>query len=410
MKLGNKEVSLIKIILIILLVSLIAFVIYIVIKSNMEKTSIDDFKTSKEVIEYLDSKFISRTTQVATYPVKINLKFKYLPYNEDNTSNENYYNQMIYMIAKVEKYSNFILSDSENDITVKVECEFGSNKITNININDKDNYFVEKNNELTIDNYTKINNVDVNIKSSELNELIKNNWKYNEGQYGTIDSVFNNYDLYFDEGIEVRKIENQILDRGVNSNRVFNIVFTSKYKNEILNNIYTNNSLEEVINILGQPHYGNLDSGLIGYRTDKFYIFMNSNKQISIYRYENPDKSDFAKIVSLFINEKNSTNLISKVMNLWPDYDNYNEDSSNNSKYLLYTLYGIKIQFNVSNEHGIILYNNYSGKVTEDINFDEIINKSKTIPKYIYVKDTNLVYENEQTRIYSLIPDFNATK
>lgn len=402
MKIGKKEISLIKVLLIMIFIIMITIFIFIIIRNNKKYTSIEDFDTIKEVVEYMGSEYIDDYRTNSSYKRKVELKFKYLPYNEDKTSNENYYNQMIGFIAEVIGYSNFILHDAENEIEVRVQCDPNNRSVVNVNINNIDNYFSVNDNTNAISSYTKVNNIDTIINSVELIKLINNNWGYSEELFGTKDSYYSNYDIFFDEGIETRVIKNEILtdESETDINKVFNIVFTKKYNKSVINNLYTNSGLAEVINILGEPQFGSKDNGLIGYKSDKMYIFFTGS-QISIYRLDSPDKTTFAKIVTKFIEEKNSKDLISDLVNIWPDYDNSTNNMDEDSRSLTYTLYGIKVQFNITNEHGIILYNDFSGNVTEDVTFEEILNKTKEIPKYVYVKNTSLVYENEIMRAFS---------
>ena len=373
MKIGKKEISLIKVLLIMIFIIMITIFIFIIIRNNKKYTSIEDFDTIKEVVEYMGSEYIDDYRTNSNYIRKVELKFKYLPYNEDKTSNENYYNQMIGFIAEVIGYSNFILHDAENEIEVRVQCDPNSRSVVNVNINNIDNYFSVNDNTNAISSYTKVNNIDTIINSVELIKLINNNWGYSEELFGTKDSYYSNYDIFFDEGIETRVIKNEILtdESETDINKVFNIVFTKKYNKSVINNLYTNSGLAEVINILGEPQFGSKDNGLIGYKSDKMYIFFTGS-QISIYRLDSPDKTTFAKIVTKFIEEKNSKDLISDLVNIWPDYDNSTNNMDEDSRSLTYTLYGIKVQFNITNEHGIILYNDFSGNVTEDVTFEEI--------------------------------------
>lgn len=403
MKIGKKEVSLIKIILILLIIIAIIVGIVTIVNKNKKKTSINDFKSIKEIVEYLESEYISETNRISSYSTIVKLKFKYLPYNEDGTSNEKYYNQMISMIANFKNFSNFILKDEENDITVKVECNQGAKTITSVYINDTLNYFAKKDNEKQIEEFTTINNTSAVVNSNILNTLINNEWQYVETLFGSKDSEYDEYDIFFDEGIEVRCIENQILSDNGEGNKVYNVIFTNKYKEQIVSNITTDTELSEIVTILGEPQFGTIETGLIGYKTDQFYIFFNSDREASVYRVVNPSKEEFAKIVTQFIEEKNSVNLVSNLIDLWPDYDSYVENQDMESKSLLYTLYGIKVQFNVTNEHGIILYNNFSGKVTENVEFSQILDKSKELPQYVYVKNDDSVYLAEKERFFQFL-------
>ena len=81
MKIGKKEVSLIKIILIMLIILVISFFAFVIIKNiNKNKTSMDDFKSIKEIVEYLESEYISETNRISSYSTIVKLKFNFTIY------------------------------------------------------------------------------------------------------------------------------------------------------------------------------------------------------------------------------------------------------------------------------------------------------------------------------------------
>ena len=391
-----------KVIIIFVLIILVIFIvlIYNIINSLKTPTSIEDFKSVKQVVEYLGSTYIS---EESSFPRIVKLKFKYQLYNDDNTSNEIYFNKMINGVAEVLKYRSFNLLDEENSIYIDVECE--ESKISGVKINGSENYFSTTNSKKAIDEYTKINNINVNINSSILNSAIKNNWSYSDSIFGSKDSYYSDYNIFFDEGIEVKNVS---LGEDVNAQKIiFNIVFNSKYKSKIVNNLDTSSSLEEVVSTLGTPQFGNVDDGLIGYKTDGFYIFFNLKNEVSVYRIQIQENSDFAKLVGTFVTNNDANTLLEELPVIWPFLDKYNENSKVGSKELVYTLLGVKVQFNVSNEQGIVIYNNFSGNITESLNFSDVISGTKKLPNNIYFKNIDLVYENEKERtFYSIDTQF----
>ncbi len=62
------------------------------------------------------------------------------------------------------------------------------------------------------------------INSPELQSLINNNWVTANASLGTPESKFYKYDVYFDEGYEIRTIQG----------KTFNIVFNKKYGNDVI--------------------------------------------------------------------------------------------------------------------------------------------------------------------------------
>lgn len=377
---------------------IILMLVYIIINRLKAPTSPNDFRSIKQVVEYMGSTYIK---EEGTSSKKITVQFKYPLYNEDKTSNETYFQNMINLIANVNNYKNFSLVDNEKNIQIKVKCDTDNNSISSIDINGNSNYFADMDTNNAIDEYTQINSIDIVINSILLNNVLKSNWLYSESIFGTKDSYYDNYNIFFDEGINVKVVSNGLEEDS--SKSVFNIVFNSKYKSNIISGLSTSSTLNEVVSNLGQPQFGSIENGLIGYKTSEFYIFFNLKNEVSIYRLQYPETSEFSKIVGEFITSKNSDKFLSDLVYAWPNYDSYIEDSQFNSQELLYTLFGVKIQFNVSNEQGIILYNNFSGNLTETINFSDILNKNKSLPDNVYVKNTDLVYENENARTFYYI-------
>lgn len=396
---NKKNIVIICVLLIIIIVSII---IYKIIGGMKPPTSIEDFKSIKQVIEYMDSKYIS---EEGINNKRIKLEFKYPLYNEDKTSNEKYYMQMINRIAEVVKYNNFSLTDEKNDIAIVVECSNTLNRPSKIIVNGSATYFEMENMQNAISEFQKINSIEVKINSNILNSVINNNWNYNSKIFGTLDSTYSGYDIFFEEGIEVKNVST---GADVASPRIiFNIVFNSKYKGNVVNNLTTSSSLDEVSNSLGTPQFGNVEEGLIGYKTDKFYVFFNLKSEISIYPVKTQNNNEFAKVVNSFLVNRNSDELLENLVDIWPYTDSYIENSELNSKELTYTLQGVKAQFNVSNEQGIIIYNNFEGYITESTTLDDIVSGTKKLPDNIYFKNTNLVYENEKERtFYSIDTQF----
>ena len=380
------------ILIIAIIIILIVYIINIVNKK--EYTSVNDFKSVKEVIKYLDCKYIDESTSEDETVIYLKLKNK--PY-ENGTSYEQFYNQLMGMVANVLEFKNFTLVDNSNNIRINVTCD--GTKVTDYNINGSKTYFADMEKNSVIENFKPAEITNTSNVCDMLNNCIKNDWNYSSINFGTQESTFLEYNVFFDEGIEVKQIEGKI----------FNIVFTDKFTKPVINNLSVGSDFTNVVNTLGTPTYGNIDGGIIGYKTDDFYIFFNNsdnnyNKSISVYRVEKYDTTEFAKFVDTFLDNKNSVELLNNIMSNWKDYDSYYNDMGD-AKSLRYTLKGIEIKFNVDNEHGITLYDDFNGNITPDLSIGQVINKEKELPQYVYVKNTSLVYINEEERLQHYIFD-----
>ena len=145
-----------------------------------------------------------------------------------------------------------------------------------------------------------------------------------------------------------------------------------------------NTSFNEIINILGTPTFGNEQDIVIGYKGKDIYVFF-SKDEISVYRVEKSyDFKEFEDLISRFNENKNVKTFVSGATDIWPDYDLYTYDSDYVN--LQYSLKGIKIQFNITKNHGVIIYNNYIGT------------KENTLKNTYFKLDEDLVYEAEITR------------
>lgn len=386
-----------KIIKIIVPIALIIIVI-VMISNNIKRvqenekiakikqyTSIDDFKTLEEVAIYMDCKYIKQEkSKTDGYEVDLYLELKVAPFTQ-NISNQSYYEQLFAYCAKVLGYNNFAIIDTNKDLVALIKCNKDNMTISNYYINGNEQYFQTEQSKIAKEQYIEIKEFEFIPTSTQLKELIKQNWNANNSLFGTKDGDFKNYSIYFDEGISVRKIDGT----------VFNIVFNEKYSQEVLKGVTTQSTKEQVITTLGKPHFENNE--LIGYKTNDFYIFFYKN-EISIYRKEISDTNlEFAKIVEKYSNNNNIIQLTTELKNTWKDYNLYKYDT--NYVVLQYALRGVSIMYNYNNNNGIFIYNNFKGNVDLTTTYQEILNNEKEIPNKIYLENKNLVFEAEKNRI-----------
>ena len=183
------------------------------------------------------------------------------------------------------------------------------------------------------------------------------------------------------------------------SKKVYNIVFFKDYQEPIINGIKVGTKQEDIKLELGEPDFESL--GIIGYKSKEIYVFFGENTA-SIYRVEKKEKNynEFIDLVEEFRNNKNSKQLVAKLTDIWDDYNDFEVKEDN--IYVEYALKGVVIQFNITNEHGIILYNNYIGEIEKGINISDAKDKDDyELPKYTYVHtDEDLVLNSEINRAF----------
>ena len=210
-----------------------------------------------------------------------------------------------------------------------------------------------------------------------------------------MESTLDDYKIYFDEGYDIRVIENDHIPT-----KVFNIVFNSRYKGNIINNLNTNSTFEEIKNILGYPTFDDGNDLLIGYKSNDIYVFFVKKLEgidVSIYNVESYNTDDFAKFVTNFINNKDYDKLIDSIFSIWSDPSKYTS-SQNDFINLCYNNKGVNIEFNTSNPSGVTIYKNFKGKITNDISFEDIVTGNKELPENVYFKNEDSIFIEEKER------------
>lgn len=396
-----------KIIKIVLIVSIVLFLIILIIANKVAEkkkiedekenyyankiyNSIEDFKTVEEVIIYKKAKYIKEEeSNVEGYDVDIYTNLKY-PLYTDTENNSLFYKDMIKKIAYVLQYKNFRVIDEEKNIVIAAICDASKKSIVKLYVNGEENYW--ENRELAT-NLNRINTQEASrnivIQSEELKNLIANQWKRNKLKIEITKNKIGDYEIFEEQGLQIRTIYK----------KVFNIIFTSDYNKEVVNNIKTGTDLKEIIRILGTPTFGEENLGLIGYKGEKIYVFFTESK-ISVYRVEDQyEKLDeFIILIEKFEREKNVKEFVNGITDIWPNYDQYDWDK--NYVHLQYTLKGIKIEFNISSNQGITYSSNFTGKIRENLTVQDIQNNIEKLPKYTFFDSEDSVYKLELERYF----------
>lgn len=386
-------ICIISIIIIILIIAIIANlrkkhneqILYEQEKQRISKyTDITDFKSAEEVAIYLDTKLLSieqSDIENVDYILKMELKYNL----EQNV--QNYFEKLIHYMAYVLDYKSFYIIDEEKNINILIACNSENKTVVKYYINDIESYFEKMQSNENIENYSETTTIQATTNSEILKQLMENNWKTENVNLGTLESTYRNYNVYFDEGYEIRKV----------NGKVFNIVFNKTYENEIIENIKVSTDTQTIINKLGTPQF---KSGtLIGYKTEKFYIFFTS-EQVSIYPVINYNTEKIVQIIEKYENTNDIVNYLNEIKEEWQDYDIYDYDK--NYVILQYTLKGICFKYDSTAQKGIVLYNNYIGNIRSNISIQQIINKEAKLPDNTYYSNIDLVFKEEKNRIATL--------
>lgn len=382
-----KKKNIIIIIATVIIIAIIAIIV-ILINNNKPKTSINDFSSIKELIEYDGHEYVGmQNSEEEGYEKDIYLKFSKFPINDDGTTNQGIYEIVISHVAGKLKGQNFRMLDQENNILVKIQFDEDGN-VSLYTINDDSKYWEHIKSNYQINNYQDETISNLTITSRLLANIINNNWIYNNISLGTKESTVNSYDIFFDEGYKIRKIGKEI----------YNIVFNKNYANEILQGVSTTTSVENVEKLLGNPTFEDNINNIIGYKSQYFYIFFTGD-EVSIYhpdKYDEEESEKFGKLVTELNKSGDMNTFLNKLTDLYTDYSNYY--MQNNYINIIYPLRGFSVTMGASSQNGITLYNNFQGYITDSITIEDL-KANKQMPANVYTNlSTNLVYNDEVIR------------
>lgn len=380
----NKKIMLL-IILLLIIIIMNVIIESLEKKEELQKQSISEYSSIQDILEKHGCNYIKETkSEKESFSLDVYLEFQYNTF-EKNKSNQRYYENIINILSNFIQ-DDFRLVDSSKDITIEVVSSQKTNTYS-YTINGIESYFEKENTKIEMRQYSKYKNTNFEINSNILKELINNNWNKNTIDFGSKDSTFNGYDIYFEEGIEAKTI----------SKKVYNIVFTNKYTNKVINGIEPKAEFEEIIAKLGEPTFKGINDSYIGYKNDNMYVFFTKDT-ISIIRNETQDVEEFETLLNKYINKEiDLKDFMNELTYLWDDYEEYVYDA--NHIYLNYPLKGIKIEMNEESTLGIKIYNNanitenmfklienrkITGILTEDLVNQTMENSLTTISDYKY--------------------------
>lgn len=239
-----KKYKLIKIFLIILVIILLVLLVIRAININSKNEKFElQYPKVKEALENFNSKYIGgRESSAEGFEIDYYTEFQYDLY-EDSNSNEMFYTNVIRAVASANEYFSFRLIDDSKKILIAVVCNPEERIITQKYINGEINYFGKRNSEISIAEYKQAKIRNIIPDALELKEIINENWAETV-DLGTKTGTIMNHSIY-SRGIEARSVYG----------KVFNIVFTRDYKNNVVNGIAPGTPLEEIKQEFGEPDF-----------------------------------------------------------------------------------------------------------------------------------------------------------
>ncbi|MGN1299367.1 MAG: hypothetical protein ACI4UE_05240 [Candidatus Scatovivens sp.] len=371
---NTKKMIIFLVIFIVIIIVMNILLNYLEKREDSSNNKSSQYSSIQEILEKYECTFIKEEkSKDENYSKDIYLKFKYNTF-EENESKQRFFDNVIgniYLLLD----ENFRLIDESKNLTIEVKKNENSYIYA---INGELDYFINEASKKTLENYSEEAITKFEINSTTLADLINNKWNYDNINFGSKDTTFEDYEIYFDEGIEVRKI----------SKKVYNLVFNSKYKLDVVNNIAPGASFEKIISKLGNPTYGTSEANIIGYKGKDIYVFF-SKDEISIYRNENTNTKEFEELLKKYANKQmDIKEFMNELTYLWDDYSEYQYD--NNFIKIIYPLKGIKIYMDSDNSKNIEVYGNYSN-IDE---LKELVKDKKVQGKF----NENLVHITEISR------------
>lgn len=387
-----KNKNLYRTIKITLIVLLIVFIVLLMIIGSREidrqntpiYSTIEEMPDVETLINQMYGKYIKmEDSQNEKYYKDIYVDLKYGLY-EGEESKENFYNSLITTVAQKMNYDNVRVIDEEKQIELKIVCDKENGQLIGSYINGDTNFFGHYESQKALANYKKTEITELNIESAEINTLIQNGWDKNKLSIGEPENQVDEYIEYADFGINIYEIDE----------KVFNLIFDYRYEGTVVNGLKVGDTFDTIISKLGTPTFGSADDFYIGYKGEDLYVFFNEN-QISIYPVEKEVKS-ISELIEKYEEDSSIKKLVSGATDIWENYEEYyyNECVVN----LSYPIAGIKFQFGVTDNHGIIIYNNFIGKIIENYTQEELSKIEIEIPSYVYFVEKDSVDEYERER------------
>lgn len=367
----------------ILAIILIFIISIILVITNKKPTNTNinvstGFQTIEQIVKYYDCEYINEAyNEDSEYPTEVNLVFKCDLYENDE-SNEKFFNNIIKAVANFINYTSFKMIDTTREITIEVICSDG--RIQIITINGIVDYFIYMDSQLAITKYKEIEAINLIPDAPSLVELINNYWASNTNM-GSRESIFQSYNICFDEGIEYRKI----------GSNIYNVVYTKNYNGPVINGLTVGIDLDDIENYLGKATFKDEELNVIGYKGENIYAFFTED-EISIYRYIEYDNEEFWKLCNKFLNnDLDFKNFMNELTYLWSDYSEYTYDSD--YMFISYPNRGIDVKLNYEDISGIVVYNNFSESLTT-------IKKYLEHTEFVSRLQIDNVFEAEKRRIH----------
>lgn len=315
--------------------------------TEVEVVTKKDPTTIKEVIESYGSAFIEEKNYTIYVDFKNNL------YNENGESNQNYFEDIIRDLGKLDKLEEktFILEDEGKKIHILAEYDFVEKK-HNITYNRTKDFYSKTNGKTyaEVENMRIVGKVKLSAESEELVELINGGmyFRFIKETIGEGVDLGNGYTSYKDGAILI-KMANY---------RVTSIIFTEKYTEEVFDDIKVGTDLEKIEKNFEGYGRGSSEEGYLMYRTGDVYAFFYEN-EIVVYGYTFNNQQKLEDYIEEYLNNKDLKNFVERMTKKYVNYDICEYDLEAQTAHITYPSRGIEINITNNDSLGIKLYTNY---------------------------------------------------
>ena len=355
---NNQTQKLIIIVLIVLIVMLLGIVLYkMFLVKEVEQETVEIVQTKQEedtlgsILKKYDVIFKERngTTIYVAFPKDL--------YNENGTSNKVYFYEMLNEVANYMKQTYYLI-DEDREITIRVfytEHDDGRKPTVDIRINEQKEFF-DKTDGKT---YSDLQTVDiVEMKTINIDEGTVASLELYSMNYGKFKESYGEPEQTDEDGYEYYENGTIKIKQYDANNYVRNMIYSKEHVNSFLGKIEEGYSLEKVIEAYGEPGFGSVADGYVGYRNDAFYFFCYED-EISVYPYAYSRNGQFETCLKQYLADGDLDTFQIEMRTIWDTYYKFEYDEEAKNLYLLYPSRGVEIDIKGNDSSGITFYNNF---------------------------------------------------
>lgn len=299
----------------------------------------------RRVLEKYGSILINRNNN------ELKVEFAKKLFNEDGSSNENFFKNIIDDMIVVIPKETFVMIDGKNDIVIEVKYNTAREDYK-IVINGKDDFYevtdglayvkVEKSKIIENSNIYSKNGFLINLNRSQM--FVDNIKDYLKDEK----ELMNGYYSYNDNKIRIKYAPNKA---------VFNIIFDKKYQSEILPGVTPSTPLAKIKETYPDNTLGSVEKGYLGYRNSEFYFFFYED-EVSCFGYRYGVNSAFEKYLDEYL-KTGDLEKFAVCLKTILSYDEYEFNKDIGKLKVVYPSRGIEIDIIDNDPKGVKLYSNY---------------------------------------------------